>query len=123
MSFISNKQIQEAVDVREGIVAADGSGGSTTPWTSMVNAYRVAFFVQTTSGNTVDTVQLEEAEDSSGTNSQNLGDAVTVDAQTGVVEVPVSDLSDGYTHVRATATTGSAVPVTAVPALTVSYRP
>ncbi len=123
MSFITNQQIQEAIDVREGIVASDGSGGSSTPWTSMVNAHRVAFFVQTTDGNTVSTVQLEEAEDDSGTSSQNLGDSVTIDAQTGVVEIPVSDLSDGYTHVRATVTTNGANPVFAVPALTVSYRP
>ena len=123
MTFRTTQKISEALDVRAGKVAADGDAGVDTPWLDMESVNRIAFYVQTVDGQEVDSVQLREATDDGGAGAQDLGDAVTIGAQTGVVEIEVSDLSSGFTHVRANASTTGAHPVGVTPVAVGSYRP
>lgn len=123
MAFRTTQKIGEALDIRTGNVAADGDAGINTGWLAMEGVTRMAFVVQTVDGEDVDDVQIQEAKDDAGDGAQNLGDAFDIDARTGVVEIKGSDLSEGFTHVRATVSTDGEHPVAVIPLATGSYRP
>jgi len=112
MSFITSRKVSEAVLVSAGIVAADGSAGVTTEYADMGNSRMLMVFAQVSAGE-VTTIQLREATDAEGTDAQDLGDPVAVDAASGFAEVAAADLSDGFTHVAAVVTASGANPTSA----------
>lgn len=107
MTFITNQKITEALGF-DGVVGADGSGDVTTAYVSAADARRIAVFAQTTAGTL--TVQFSEAKDDSGTDAQNLGDAVSISDTSGTAEIEAHELSDGFTHVAAVITSSGATP-------------
>lgn len=107
MTFNTSQKITEALGF-DGVVAADGSGGATTPFISASDARRIAVFASTTAGTL--SVQFREATDDAGAGAQNLGDPVSIDDVSGVAEIESSELSDGFTHVAAIVTSSGVTP-------------
>lgn len=112
MSAITNRKLQETVGVHPGAVDADGSGGVTTEYVDATVNRKVLVHAQVSSGN-VSTIQFREATDDEGTDAQDLGEEITVDASDGHAEIDAAELSDGFTHVAAVVTADGANPTAA----------
>lgn len=108
MSTLTNQTIAERASYDVGVSPQDvGTSDVTGDWFSLESFRRVA--AKAISGPAADTetltVQLRQAEDSSGTNAKNLGTAVTATsgAADSILEVlqeaKASDLDTGFTHV------------------------
>jgi hypothetical protein len=108
MSTLTNQTIAERASYDVGVSPQDvGTSDVTGDWYSLESFRRVA--AEAVSGPAADTttftVQLRQAEDSSGTNAKNLGTAVTATSGSAdsILEVfqeaKASDLDSGFTHV------------------------
>jgi len=103
-----------------GVIDPDayGTGTYTTGWVSAADYRNLLALVSAGDLGTSATIdaKIEEAEDNSGTNSQDLGKSITQLTQSGtddsnkqdVINVRDDELSDGYTHIRLSITVGTA---------------
>lgn len=113
-------QIKELHDIQSGTANADISTDRAGAWVAVKDARRILAITQTgavTDGDVV-TVEIEHAQDSSGSESDSAATAqVTAsgtDPVTAKVEIQVSELPALATHVRAVAGCDAAVAGAAV---------